>query len=264
MNTYENEINENDNENEINENENENNDICRICLSNENKEDFINPCICNGTSKYVHISCLNTWIINTTNTVAKNKCMECNYNYKYKKTEKYFFFKKINRKTTVLCIIGLYSLVNLFFGILISLLDNKNMINSLDIYNTIIKDQFKELIEKNLKNLILYYISLSNFNTNILLSIIWITSAIININDKRYFIKCYKTYFIIIYSLYHIYLPYVIVHLYYLSYVLYLYIINMYMIYNFMICHNTSLNEITKLIFENYNHNNNEQNDINV
>ena len=37
---------------------------CRICFIDENIEPnkpFINPCACSGTSKWVHIECLNRW-----------------------------------------------------------------------------------------------------------------------------------------------------------------------------------------------------------
>ena len=37
--------------------------ICRICLEEESNYDLlINPCRCNGTSKYVHKNCINTWL----------------------------------------------------------------------------------------------------------------------------------------------------------------------------------------------------------
>ena len=35
---------------------------CRICFENEGIDNpFISPCLCKGTSKYVHLSCLMTW-----------------------------------------------------------------------------------------------------------------------------------------------------------------------------------------------------------
>lgn len=42
--------------------------VCRICLEEENKDDnetdnvFLSPCLCKGTSKYVHLGCLKNWI----------------------------------------------------------------------------------------------------------------------------------------------------------------------------------------------------------
>ena len=57
---------------------------CRICFDNDVNSDFISPCLCNGTSKYVHISCLNTWRKINIDKDAYNKCMECKYKYKFK------------------------------------------------------------------------------------------------------------------------------------------------------------------------------------
>ena len=58
--------------------------ICRICLDNNNINNMIYPCKCNGTSKYVHKKCLQRWITQSDNIIAKYRCMECNYEYKYK------------------------------------------------------------------------------------------------------------------------------------------------------------------------------------
>ena len=38
--------------------------LCRICLEGEeiNKQEFISPCACSGTQKYVHLNCIKTWL----------------------------------------------------------------------------------------------------------------------------------------------------------------------------------------------------------
>ena len=55
---------------------------CRICFENESSDDpFISPCLCRGTSKYVHMSCLTTWRQLNRNAPAFKKCMECNKEY---------------------------------------------------------------------------------------------------------------------------------------------------------------------------------------
>jgi hypothetical protein len=57
---------------------------CRICFEEEdNVSLLVAPCRCNGTSKYVHVDCLQTWIKTTENVNAKKKCMECKTAYKY-------------------------------------------------------------------------------------------------------------------------------------------------------------------------------------
>lgn len=57
---------------------------CRICFEEETDDNpFINPCRCRGTSKYVHISCLNEWRNENIYRPAYDICMECRYRYKY-------------------------------------------------------------------------------------------------------------------------------------------------------------------------------------
>ena len=56
--------------------------ICRICLEEESNTDLlINPCKCDGTSKYVHKTCINTWFDETTNPDARKMCMACKTPY---------------------------------------------------------------------------------------------------------------------------------------------------------------------------------------
>jgi len=57
---------------------------CRICFEEEDDLSlFVSPCRCSGTSKYVHVECLQEWIRTTENSDAKKKCMECKTAYKY-------------------------------------------------------------------------------------------------------------------------------------------------------------------------------------
>lgn len=54
---------------------------CRICLEEDKSWDMIAPCRCTGSSKYVHIVCLNEWRASATNQEAFNRCFTCNYTY---------------------------------------------------------------------------------------------------------------------------------------------------------------------------------------
>lgn len=58
---------------------------CRICFETSVQEGdrFINPCRCNGTSKYIHHSCLEKWRNESVGAPAFYKCMECNYKYNF-------------------------------------------------------------------------------------------------------------------------------------------------------------------------------------
>lgn len=57
---------------------------CRICFTDDNQDNFINPCRCSGTSKWVHKECLSQWRSLSTNPEAYTKCMECNTNYNFR------------------------------------------------------------------------------------------------------------------------------------------------------------------------------------
>lgn len=55
---------------------------CRICFEPETEDDpFISPCLCKGTSKYVHKSCLTTWRNFNRDSDAWERCMECGKHY---------------------------------------------------------------------------------------------------------------------------------------------------------------------------------------
>jgi hypothetical protein len=64
---------------------------CRICLENniiqtttEAEERFISPCVCHGTMKHVHESCLKKWIPNQVKKTSKAECEICKSKYKIK------------------------------------------------------------------------------------------------------------------------------------------------------------------------------------
>jgi hypothetical protein len=73
---------------------------CRICFEIESYDDpFISPCLCKGTSKYVHKSCLNTWRNFNREAEGWKMCMECHetYTLQYKyPMEKDIFIKVKN------------------------------------------------------------------------------------------------------------------------------------------------------------------------
>ena len=57
---------------------------CRICFIDENIEPnkpFINPCACSGTSKWVHLECLNRWRKSRQNPTSESICSECRTQY---------------------------------------------------------------------------------------------------------------------------------------------------------------------------------------
>ena len=59
--------------------------ICRICLDHfKENSNLIAPCHCTGTMKYVHNTCLKTWIEENNKNIAFAECEICKFKYKVK------------------------------------------------------------------------------------------------------------------------------------------------------------------------------------
>ena len=58
-------------------------DVCRFCLSEttDPSNPFLSPCLCAGSSKYVHRDCLIQWRQSTTVDAFKTICQLCNAPY---------------------------------------------------------------------------------------------------------------------------------------------------------------------------------------
>ena len=52
---------------------------CRICFEDASFNELIAPCLCNGTSRYVHRRCLERW--RQSSSGAFSRCYECNFSY---------------------------------------------------------------------------------------------------------------------------------------------------------------------------------------
>ena len=63
------------------------NKLCRICYGEEDNEEnpLLQPCTCSGSMKYIHLSCLKTWI-NTSVNIKLESTEYCNV-YTYKPAE---------------------------------------------------------------------------------------------------------------------------------------------------------------------------------
>lgn len=75
---------------------------CRICLEeDENIDDLISPCQCDGTQKYVHSKCLEKWRIENVDNDNYKRCQECLTEYHVKivgsDSKSYYIYKNIIR-----------------------------------------------------------------------------------------------------------------------------------------------------------------------
>jgi len=97
---------------------------CRICFDIETeKNKFISPCRCSGTSKFVHIKCINKWRNVNKGKDAYDKCMECRENYiiKRKYRVEYYPFELETLNSERLR--NMYFCVGFPFGIAFALFD---------------------------------------------------------------------------------------------------------------------------------------------
>ncbi len=75
---------------------------CKICLSETNPDDLISPCLCKGSLKYVHLSCLNSFHEKTDR--YKDKCSICGFIY---------MLENIQDDDTILNTMSIYSVIYL-------------------------------------------------------------------------------------------------------------------------------------------------------
>lgn len=57
---------------------------CRICLDTSESSNFIRPCKCSGSVKYIHEECLKAWLVSLNKDLSESKCEICSTKYKMK------------------------------------------------------------------------------------------------------------------------------------------------------------------------------------
>ncbi|GAA5965043.1 hypothetical protein JCM8115_005691 [Rhodotorula mucilaginosa] len=62
--------------------------MCRICFDGPDEElgKLFSPCLCRGTSRYVHTACLEQWRKASPNARAFWECQQCGYRYRLQRT----------------------------------------------------------------------------------------------------------------------------------------------------------------------------------
>ena len=66
--------------------------VCRICLSDDDNNDIISPCDCKGTQKYVHRNCLDVW--RTVKPKFLTSCSICRFEFYIEDRRSYLNFKR--------------------------------------------------------------------------------------------------------------------------------------------------------------------------
>lgn len=67
-------------------------EACKICYEGRSEANvLLNPCLCEGSMKYIHLNCLKTWITKQHGNPEEAFCEICKYKYTMKyKTKKMF------------------------------------------------------------------------------------------------------------------------------------------------------------------------------
>ena len=82
--------------------------ICRICLEKGNKDNpLISPCLCEGSIKYVHQSCLKKWLIKSKIRPELSRCEICKDKYYIR----YFKDKKFDKNAYKRFVLYIFCLI---------------------------------------------------------------------------------------------------------------------------------------------------------
>lgn len=169
--------------------------FCRICLDEDSEENLIAPCLCNGTSKYVHFKCIEEWRVNNQNEEAQKKCMECNAPYKLiNKYPKETFFIDFKNDFFIKNFLRPYMLIlpSLMFIIPIEMAENYQSLRLLD---TIYFNNITSIVTNNNFNIVFYYYTLSSSVVYVNIYLLGIILYIKNVKRKlKYFIYAFFAY----------------------------------------------------------------------
>ncbi|OMJ67506.1 hypothetical protein SteCoe_35308 [Stentor coeruleus] len=88
--------------------------VCRVCFEDETVEKkLISPCLCKGSSKYIHEDCLYSWISCQADTKNIRKCEVCKfaYNIQVKTVKKFDPKRGLAENPQFICYLGILLLV---------------------------------------------------------------------------------------------------------------------------------------------------------
>lgn len=78
--------------------------LCRICYNDDSVEHLISPCLCTGSMKYIHLSCLNQWRSNCMKKTSMNVCEQCMFTYIIKSNKLGTFLKEPKIRHIIRCL----------------------------------------------------------------------------------------------------------------------------------------------------------------
>lgn len=191
---------------------------CRICFENEEEDNrFISPCLCSGTSKYVHYKCLERWRFTNIHSDAFVKCKECNEPYKIKKTFPDEQINIYNHFRSTLVFHALFYSIMFISSLLIWFLDQMNNSALVEILNfnqthTLIHPTIINYIEQDFFFALAFYFSYTSMIFTYLFYLYFILNIFSKIKRKKIYIKniypyllsgcLYNTLFFLLYYLF--------------------------------------------------------------
>ena len=149
---------------------------CRICFESGTNDNFlITPCLCDGTSKYVHVECLRRWRMENYLKKPYYRCMECNYQYITVPKHRVETF--VLNEYGVLKNAGFIVIQVLSMNTMLSVLQYNYFENTFDILtfgiNNTATDHMKFILRNNTGYAYLYNLSLSSQITDITLTFLF-------------------------------------------------------------------------------------------
>jgi hypothetical protein len=200
---------ESDNRDRLNSNE----ISCRICLEDDEINNLISPCLCDGYMKYVHSSCLDQWIFSQMNdNFSEDSIITCEicqtrYNIEPYKIKNPFmlFYIYLNTSNRRLLFCGIINLIVLLIVIYAD--KNKYLFNNINKYlDSDYMIEFYILVESSLYlclNIIISFISYLFINENLSINKNQYISYVLLIHNKLLglYFGCILFYFINMYIL---------------------------------------------------------------
>eukprot|EP00927_Polykrikos_kofoidii_P022149 TRINITY_DN20737_c0_g1_i1.p1 TRINITY_DN20737_c0_g1~~TRINITY_DN20737_c0_g1_i1.p1 ORF type:complete len:321 (+),score=40.27 TRINITY_DN20737_c0_g1_i1:152-1114(+) len=102
--------------------------LCRLCFDAGGT--LIAPCLCKGTSRWIHRSCLDRWRSSGTNAAAVSRCVECGFNYHVQRVFTNSALRDTLRKlaTQTLAVCLCVQVIIIAVAIVLRLCDSKEML----------------------------------------------------------------------------------------------------------------------------------------
>ena len=170
---------------------------CRICYEPETDSDdpLIAPCLCDGTSKYIHVSCLNNWRHFNHNTRAWTHCMECSGEYTIINEfplESLVIYKHFSKKTNIFLQNYVINFFLSYFLHYIDSINNYGLIKALNFGQNTPEPSIITILKEDYMAPQIFYFSFTLFIGNIIFYMYFYSNILFKIYRKKEYYKMIK------------------------------------------------------------------------